>query len=241
MLWLAVPLVCALADDARTPVVVELFTSEGCSSCPPADLLLANLEKLQPIKEADIIVLSEHVDYWDRQGWADPFASHFFTARQQMYAHTFSIEDVYTPQMVVNGLPGFTGNDGPRSLKEIRSAAAMSHASVTASRKNASTLAVGVDHMPDGAKNVEILLAITEDGLSSEVLRGENAGHKLSHTGVVRSLTSVTRFDVRKTPVYSADLPLNLHDDWNREKLHAVVLVQDHGTKRILGAARVGL
>jgi hypothetical protein len=231
----------AASSESPTPVIVELFTSEGCSSCPPADQLLARLEKEQPVPEADIIVLGEHVDYWNELGWQDRFAAHVYTERQQDYAPSLGVENVYTPQMVVNGQAEFNGSNGQRALQEIRRAAAAPHSSVSILLKDSSNLALSVSHFPSGTKNVEILLAITEDALASDVRGGENSGHRLTHTGVVRGLVSVARFDARKSPDFSSDLPLRLKNDWDRQNLHAVVLVADRATRRIIGAAKLKL
>jgi len=236
--WLAA-CVCALArgQNARTPVVVELFTSEGCSSCPPADQLLARLENEQPVPAADILVMEEHVDYWDQQGWRDPFSAPAYSQRQQEYAFAFTSEDVYTPEMVVDGRPGFTGSDGRHALQSILDSASAPHASVSMRRKDNSAVSLSVSHFPAGTKSVEIVLAITEDALANNVLRGENAGRRLSHAALARSLASVAQFDARKSPEYNADLPLRLMPEWNRQNLRVIAFVQDHSSRRILGAA----
>ena len=109
-------LLAAGADSVRAPILVELFTSEGCSSCPPADRLL---ESLDP----QVIVLSEHVDYWDRLGWRDPFSAHANTLRQEGYARGFGTEGPYTPQMVIDRATEFVGNDSRRAMEEIARAA----------------------------------------------------------------------------------------------------------------------
>ena len=117
----------ASAPGPRTPILVELFTSEGCSSCPPADALLGRLLREQPVASADVVPLELHVDYWDRLGWKDPFAAKAYTDRQQAYARALKIEDVYTPQMVVDGRDGFVGSDLSEARKAIAAAVDRPH------------------------------------------------------------------------------------------------------------------
>src|SRR5258708_30693112 len=110
------------AGPPPTPVIVELFTSEGCSDCPPADVLLEKLIATQPIGGAEIIGLGQHVDYWDRLGWKDRFSSSALTNRQQLYQTRFGTESIYTPQMVVDGRTEFVGSDASAARKAIEKA-----------------------------------------------------------------------------------------------------------------------
>src|SRR5215213_894825 len=119
-----------LAGGDRAPVLVELFTSEGCSSCPPADALLETLDRTQPVAGAETIVLSEHVDYWNQIGWTDPFSSEQFSQRQQAYAKRLRIDGAYTPQMVVDGTAEFVGSDRKVGLAAIGKAAGIPKAVV---------------------------------------------------------------------------------------------------------------
>src|SRR5262245_35879021 len=124
------PTFCRAASE-RVPVLVELFTSEGCSSCPPADELLGRLVAEQPVESAEIIALSEHVDYWNRLGWVDPFSSPSATARQRQYVDAFDLDGAYTPQMIVAGRSQFTGSRRREALAAIASAAQEPHGKVT--------------------------------------------------------------------------------------------------------------
>ena len=236
----------ATADDphpARTPVVVELFTSEGCSSCPAADALLAKLAATQPVAGAEVIALSEHVDYWNRLGWTDPFASKQFSQRQGDYAAASRQSRVYTPQMVVDGGAEFVGSDARRATAEIARAAKEQKAVVElAHAPGGSGLRVAVRSLPPGQARgtADVLLAVVEDGLSSDVRRGENAGRQLEHTAVVRRLEvlgsvagSGERFDR-----WVALVP---DPSWRRDRLRAVAFVQERGSRRILGAAQIRL
>ena len=117
-------LLCQAADknDRRVPVLLELFTSEGCSSCPPADQLLQDWDQKQPIAGADLIVLSEHVDYWNRLGWKDSFSSAQFSGRQHDYTEKYRLDGVYTPQLVVDGRFGLVGSDSRAAMDAVRKA-----------------------------------------------------------------------------------------------------------------------
>jgi hypothetical protein len=214
-------------------VVVELFTSEGCSSCPPADRLLAEILKTMP-DGVEVIALSEHVDYWDGLGWRDPFSSKQFTERQDRYAAHFGPDRVYTPQMIVDGTSEFVGSDRSQLLKALAAAKARAKAEVTLAWAAADALSVKVTGAP---RSSDVMLAITEDGLSVDVKRGENAGHTLPHVRVVRSLVKIGQTD--ESGAFSASVPASVQAGWKRAAVRATVFVQSRGLGAITGAASV--
>jgi hypothetical protein len=193
------------ASASAPPVaLVELFTSEGCSSCPPADRLLG---ELVDSSDRRIYALAFHVDYWDDLGWPDPFASSTYTARQQTYARAFASREMYTPQMIVNGTEGFTGSDRDRAETAIHEALSQPstlrldlHPRWTAA--GALTVDYEVSEAPPAAS---LVVALVEHRTLTHVLRGENAGRTLRHENVVRSLATAS-LEVARGSV-TVDLP----------------------------------
>ncbi len=223
---------------ADGPVVLELYTSEGCSSCPPADALLSRYARAGSVAGIPVISLGEHVDYWDGASWRDQFSQHKFSERQEIYANALNARSA-TPQMVVDGHEIHDGGSADLDRQAITQAARAPKATVglTVSGR---TLSVSVSHIPATAGKglVDVLLAVTQDGLSSEVRGGENRGRRLAHGAVVRRLTllgTVTHGTFTAAPTVSLD------PSWQRGHLHAVVLVQARDSHRIVGAAQVGL
>ena len=240
---LALALMQAQAEDRRVPVIVELFTSEGCSSCPPADQLLAKLEHTQPVPGVRVIALEEHVDYWNYLGWNDPFSSSQYRARQNDYAHKFFTDNIYTPQMIVNGQAQFVGDDGGRAFQEIvRASQAQTMQVDLKSTPNAGgpeLLDLWVQVTNTSKRKVHganVYLAVTEDQLSTRVPRGENSGRTLSHAAVVRSFGMIGKIDPRGASVGQITNTLRLPKEWRRENLRAVVFVQEADSYRITGA-----
>ena len=239
--------------EGTMPVLVELFTSEGCSSCPPADEVMARLAKNQPVPGAEIIAMGEHVDYWNHLGWTDPYSSAEFSKRQNDYASAFASDQIYTPQMIVDGQASFVGSDLAKAQEEIAKAAATPKATVEisraenqASRKgkaNSLTLSVSVKNLPSvrAGDNAEVLLALTQDGLSSNVTRGENGGHKLTHAAVLRKLSTIGKMKPEDGGSFSAAPVINIPGDWDRKSVHIVVFVQEHSSRHVLGAASITL
>lgn len=201
-----------LAADAqpRTPVLAELFTSEGCSSCPPADLLLRKLDALQPVPGARIIVLSEHVDYWNQLGWKDPFSSAEFSRRQNNYARVLGA-DVYTPQLVIDGRDAFVGSDFPKIRAAIARDAARPKVPVriTGARREGAEAAVDVSVPPLPGGKAEVWIGIADESDRSSVLRGENSGHTLDHVAVLRTLRKLGSVNKSEGMESTVRLPLN--------------------------------
>ena len=234
------------AGGTARPVVVELFTSEGCSSCPPADALLARLDDQERVGNAEVIALEEHVDYWDQLGWRDPFSGAQWTARQQEYASLFGNEGVYTPQMVVDGRAEFVGSSQGKAKSAIVEAAVQPKAEVVLTGLDGSAekahIRIVVAKLPSvTTRDAQVWLAVTETGLHSNVRAGENSGQDLHHAAVVRSLRKVGDAKVGKDVAYSAKQEVRLDSTWKQENLRVVVLVQDPKSRHILGAASLRL
>lgn len=224
----------------RRAVVVELFTSEGCSSCPPADELLGHLRQDLSAKNIQVIPLGFHVDYWNSLGWKDRFSSAEFTQRQEQYTHALKVDGPYTPEMVVDGEVEFVGNDAGRAQSTIRKQASqLETAQVKVAAAEADQLKIQVKGPATAsAGNALVMLAITEDNLSTQVGSGENGGRTLHHAAVVRELRQV---GTMKNGVLETTAPLKLEKDWKRNDLRAVVFVQNGPSGKIEGAASVAL
>lgn len=208
------------AQDNRSPVLVELFTSEGCSSCPPADLLLAQID-------AHAIVLSEHVDYWNHDGWVDPYSSQEVTLRQQAYTRRFHIDGPYTPEMVVDGAAEFNGSDASRASRELSAEAAKPKATVRLARTSS-----GIRVDVEGARpGIGVVLAIADDSDESSVTAGENKGQRLRHVAVVRSLKRIGKVERGGSFQKEIALPAKAREQ------RVVAFIQDGDTGPISGAA----
>jgi len=217
-------------NQAITPVVVELFTSEGCSSCPPADKLLIQLQQQHTLENAELILLGEHVDYWNGLGWRDRFSSAAFTERQKQYVRMMKLPSAYTPQAVVDGHLDVLGSDEGDLEKAIALAAGSpKQAKVSLNWTSAELLRVNVTDAPDA----RVLLAITEDGLTTQVGAGENGGRTLHHGAVVRELREV---GTTKNGFYEGDVKVDWRPEWQASNSRVVVLVQP-GSGQVLGAA----
>jgi hypothetical protein len=227
-------------DQGATPVLVELFTSEGCSSCPPADALLARLEKTQPVHGADIIALEEHVDYWDRLGWKDPFSSETATTRQTEYGEAFGGKEVYTPQMVVDGRTEFVGSSDADALRAIRAASQAPKPGIELSWQTGDLLDIHVEPIANAEPRTDarLFLVIAESMLHSDVKRGENAGRGLEHNGVARQFLPLGRIAPASSE-FSSTVTVHSAREWNRANLRAIVFAQDQRSRRILAAAAV--
>ncbi len=225
--------------DERRVVLVELFTSQGCSSCPPADELLTELGT-DGIAGVEVIPLSFHVDYWNYIGWTDPFSAAEWSWRQRRYAARFESDRVYTPQLVVDGVGECVGSRKSDVRREIVAAAERAReALVEVGVNTAGELAWSASLAADAAGSGEVLLAIVETGLSTEVGRGENARRTLRNDHVVRRLETLATLAPGEdaNAAHALDLPA----EWRRDRLRAVVFVQGVETLEVHGAASAAL
>lgn len=219
----------------RTPVMVELFTSEGCSSCPPADRQLAFLENTQPAADARIITLAFHVDYWDGPGWKDRFSSAAFSERQNDYVQRLKLESSYTPEMVVDGRAEFVGSDAGRAAAAIAEAAGGAKGVVNVSLDGANAV-VEIQGLPPH-EAATVFLATAESNIVTEVKGGENGGRKLSHVSVVRRLEKIGGVSAPEATFRKA-VALTTDPSWNWKNLKFVAFVQEDATGRIIGVGQ---
>jgi hypothetical protein len=224
-----------------TPVVVELFTSEGCSSCPPADELLQKMDALQPIPGAQLIVLSEHVDYWDHDGWKDKYSSAELTDRQKVYVSELGLNTPYTPQFIVDGSSELHATD-PKQVQSVFEKALantkipVSLESVTFTGPQEKAVVRGHLEIDGGAENhnADVYVAVALNHAESQVLRGENQGHTLTHVAVVEQLVKVGK--VEKKHSFSQDFQVKLNPGTNPNDVRIVAFVQEPNSGKITGA-----
>lgn len=228
---------------APVPVVVELFTSEGCSSCPPMDTLMRKLDTIQPVKGVEIIAVEEHVDYWNHDGWVDPYSALEWTNRQQQYVMKFKDSSAYTPQVVVDGDKEMVNASPLAVVNAIIQAAKQDDMQVSvqpgvAEGNDAQKFDVRVTSAAGSGKQpkADVWLAVTEDGLQMDVTGGENKGRTLQHASVVRSLEKIGMISEKGAAQFAADPRVKFKSSWKKSNLHVIVFVQDHKSLRILGA-----
>jgi hypothetical protein len=228
------------ASKPASIAIVELFTSEGCSSCPPADALLRQINLKQTHAGQLIVGISEHVTYWNNLGWRDPYSLPVFTERQSVYVSRLSAEGSYTPQMVLNGRDQFVGSNDDALQRALLDDSRRSHLdlNIISSSRTPSGMDVTFSLKQSVTKPLDIIAVLTDDADRSNVLRGENGGRLLQHVSVARSLTRVAT--VKDDSAQSVHLPLpdGLQADGNSGH-HLILFAQEPHQGAILGAATV--
>lgn len=219
-------------QDKKGFALLELYTSEGCSSCPPADELLGKIQN--ELKDKNVYVLSYHVDYWDKQGWKDIFSNADFTKRQYDYAKYMEKDPIYTPQVIINGKIDYVGSQETSLRNGIKSALSKpvsTNLSLEASQ-NANSLSVNYN-VESTSKNSRLLIAVVQKEAKSNVKRGENAHRVLSHYQIVRNLQSV---DLNKAKKGTA--LVHLPKNYSTQDFEIIGFVQDMNSGAILEVKR---
>ena len=223
-------------------VIVELFTSEGCSDCPPADAVLSQIDLKQTRAGQLIVGISEHVTYWNNLGWTDPFSAPEFTERQDVYASRMSPEGPYTPQMVVNGREQFVGSDIGALQRALGDEARRSHPDLSILSTTPSSLGLDVTFSIEGeiSRPLDIVAVLTDDADQSKVLRGENGGRLLQHVSVARSLVRVATVSSAAQMSVHIAFPDGFHLD-SGSGHHLILFAQERRQGAIEGAATTRL
>jgi hypothetical protein len=238
---IAQPIPATEARASSAPILIELFTSDGCSSCPPVDDWLQQLVKSQPIPGGEVILLSEHVDYFNHDGWQDPYSSGLFTERQSAYARTMGLPSPYTPQVIVNGKGELRLND-PQQMNQILLKAArppVVPVTISAMSIEGDSPAILRAHIEaDGTSekhNADVYAAVALGYAESQVLRGENGGRHLTHVDVVEELIKIGKLEKGKS--FSQDFQAKLKPGTDSKNLRLIVFVQETGLGEVAGAA----
>ncbi len=222
---------------AQKVVLVELFTSEGCSSCPPADALLRQVNGTRTSGDQLVVGISEHVTYWNGLGWSDPFSSPAYTDRQNAYSERFHLEGPYTPQMVINGAEQIVGSDRGALLRAVQAEQAP-HPRVSlrilSLHVEGNTLAVNFSISGDvPAQGADLMAVVADDSDRSNVLRGENSGQNLEHVAVARSFSRVARLRSAGERTVQVQIPDTFQA---AQRHHLILFAQTPGNGRVLGA-----
>ena len=228
------------APPEDTPVVLELFTSEGCSSCPPADELLSRIGALA----TGVIPLAYHVDYWDSLGWSDPFSSGQWTARQVVYVRAMQLSGSYTPQIVINGRWQCVGSDPNAIARAIAAARATPPPGVVTVRaapaSGSHKLNVSLSaRMVRGAgdNSLIVLVAIYENGLMAKIDAGENRGHRVRYDYTVRKIIPAFELNAAEGSSLENEISVELDPSWKLDHLGVAAFIQDENSLAIDGAA----
>ena len=215
------------AKSEVSPIVIELFTSEGCSSCPPADDLVAKIKK--EYVNQPVYILAYHVDYWDRLGWKDTFSDAIYSKRQYNYAKWIKNSSVYTPQIIVNGTSQFVGSNAARLSSELGKTSDLQQNTISlkANKKEAGQVEINFKLKENNKQNT-LNLALVESEATVQVKRGENSNRTLHHVNIVRALKTVV---ASKSGSVFFTLPKDL-----TERYHVIAFLQNSKTGKIIAA-----
>jgi hypothetical protein len=232
--------VCLAGTGGPEPILLELFTSQGCSSCPPADEWVERLDSTQPMAGAEFIVLSEHVDYWNHDGWKDPYSSAQLTERQEEYESKFGLGEVYTPQIILDGDTVLKLSDQSQMIASLKKAAAapmlpvrIQSAMLTAGGPGVLTGTIVADGSGQRHRG-EVYVAVALNSTQTDILAGENDGKKLTNIAVVRDLVKIGKMDKGKD--FQQAFRVKLWSGVDPSNLRLVAFVQEAGEGKVLGA-----
>ena len=222
--------------QAQRAVLVELFTSEGCSSCPPADALLRLVNGSRTNSGALVVGISEHVTYWDPLGWSDPFSAPVYTERQDAYSRKFQLEGPYTPQMVIDGEQQIVGSDRVALAKAVakeeeqQPRLSLRIVSLSVAKDTLTVTFLTTGELP--SHGADLVAVLADDSDKSNVLHGENSGHTLAHVSVARSMTRVARLKSTGEQTVQIQMPASFQGSQGH---HLILFAQTPGNGRVLG------